>query len=162
MNGTSHTEARKGDKVAFTWVPNPNRYNSVIPKCQYKALLGHVLLASNRVFSDFKFFPELTKEGNIHIHGTFIIKDYVKYYKYFLPKCKQFGFVKVKCKDVDEKWDEYIEKDEDMMTEILADLPVPLTSSNISSFKHLKGRNKCIKTIMRKYPQYNIAAFFNK
>lgn len=164
MNGTMPTVGSVNGEVlhAFTWVPNPNKYNSVIPKCQYKALLGHVLLASDRIFKYFKFFPELTKEGNIHIHGYYTIKDLVKYYKYFLPKCKQFGFVKIKCRDINQKWFDYCAKDSNMMKELFPELPVPLTSDNCKDFHWLKSKRKCIKTIMRKYPSYNIAAFFNK
>jgi len=152
------------DCIAFTWVPDPLRYNSPRPKCQYQALLAHILLTANRVFSTFTFFPELTKQGNIHIHGYYEVKDYVKYFTLFLPKCKQLGFIKVKWKNVNTNWHTYCAKDKKLMKEVLGSkFPVPLTDKNCRDYKHLKRKRPSVKTVLRKIePRYNIEAYFKK
>lgn len=128
---------------AFTWVPDPARYPSYDAKAQYKLLLSWVLLTADKYFSKFGFCPELTENGNIHIHGWFVIKDKIKYYKWFLPRCKRLGYVCVK-KSPNEKWFEYTDKDIDMMKELMRHgrVPIPLTHLNIKEYKDLFNEKK--------------------
>lgn len=151
---------------AFTWVPNPDKYTSHKPTTQYKLLLTWVLLTVHKYFSYFCFTPELTNTGNIHIHGFYIIKDPIKYYKYFIPRCKSLGFVLIK-NNVDDNWYEYCKKDINIMSEILSKLPYPLTNQNIDKYrkifkdKHLKPRR--IRKILKYVPQKtSILDFINK
>lgn len=122
------------DIVYFiTWAPNPARYPTNTPSDQYKVLLDLVLFNTYKVFKTFAFTPELSQQGNIHVHGFYVIKDIVKYYKWFLPKIKTFGIVKitrVKRKYADHVLS-YLSKDIEMMNRILEDkLPIPLTHKN--------------------------------
>lgn len=128
---------------AYTLNPNPKVYKSVDVNKQYSQIFMLLLQKAPKVFKHFSFTPELTQQGNIHIHGWFTIKDKVKYYKWFLPKSKCLGFVVVKNK-VDEKWYEYIEKDMDFMNEIIEDLPVPYTHKDtIPYLKQWNEKRKC-------------------
>lgn len=157
MNGTIDSSV---DMIAFTWIPDPDRYNSFDPARQYQALLVHILLTADRVFDLFYFFPELTKQGNIHIHGFYSIKDYVKYYKLFLPKCKTLGFVKIKYKNITTAWGDYCAKEKELMKSILGDsFPVPLSHKNIKEYKHLKRKRPLVKEVLRE-TRYNIAKYF--
>jgi len=124
----------------FTWSPNPARYPSSTPSDQYKVLLDLVLLKTDKLFHQFAFTPELTEAGNIHIHGFYVIKDKVKYYKWFLPKIKSFGNTRIE-RMRRQYWRnaiDYLVKDCTMMNEIFENkLPVPLTHLNIPLYKQM-------------------------
>lgn len=148
---------------AFTWAPNPKYYKSFDPNDQYYTLLACVLLKKNIIntFQVFLFTPELTESGNIHIHGYFSIKDSVKYFKWFLPLCKSFGYVMVKGK-VDTKWtEEYVLKDMNKMEDILDfECPCPLTDENFEHFRDFKYHFNKLK-FLRKVPK-GILKYINK
>lgn len=127
---------------AFTWTPNPSKYPSSIPRKQYKSLLQYILLSSYKFFKYYCFVPELNMNGNVHIHGWFIIKDKIKFYKHFLPKCKQYGYVLVK-NNINEKWFDYCNKEIDDVIQILGDdLPIPLTHLNNQAYIPEKGNRR--------------------
>lgn len=139
----------------YTWAPNPARYPTTKPYEQYRILLDLVLLNADKVFRTFAFSPEMTCNGNVHIHGWYTIKDAVKYFKWWLPKCKQFGFVKVD-KMRDKSALEYYKKDIDLMNELMDeyDLPIPLTHVNIDTYKtRPRKKFKKLKNIVHT-PQY--------
>lgn len=96
--------------IAFTWTPDPLRYPSPHPRAQWKMLVRYILLASPRFFRSYMFVPEINQAGNIHVHGWYILKDKIAYFKTFLPKCRALGYVKLKYK-VDVKWFQYCEKE---------------------------------------------------
>lgn len=129
------------DIVYFiTWSPDPARYPSSTPSDQYKVLLDLVLLKSDKLFNSFAFTPELTENGNIHIHGFFTIRDKVKYYKWFLPKIKSFGNTKIERmrKAYWRKALDYLMKDCEIMNQIMDNkLPIPLTHINMPLYKNL-------------------------
>jgi len=95
---------------AFTWNPNPLRYKSYDPNDQYLSCLMWAFKNCTKVFNNYIFVPELTSDGNVHIHGIFTLFDKLKYYKKFLPRVKALGFVKIK-ERVDAKWLKYIFKE---------------------------------------------------
>lgn len=133
-------ELDKTNLWAFTWTPDPQRYRSSQPSEQYSMLLQHILLSSHKFFKHFLFVPELNLEGNIHIHGYFQIKDRISFYKTFLPRCKQLGFVKLKRefkqKPIDIGWIDYLCEDTHEMVYILEEnQPYPLTDINSSMYK---------------------------
>lgn len=111
---------------AFTLCPDPKRYPSYDAEAQYHTIIQTLLQKPfmRNTFNTFEFYPELTQEGNIHLHGYFSVKDRIKYFKVFLPLCKKIGFIKLKA-NVDEHWIDYCRKDVDMMEELLYPLPVP-------------------------------------
>jgi len=119
--------------LAFTFAPNPKRYPTMDPSGQYKTLLNCIFLKKciTEIFDKFLFTPELTENGNIHIHGYYHVSDHIKYNRWFLPACKSLGYVCVKTK-VDRKWIiEYVTKDMNKMEDILEiGLPVPLSHVN--------------------------------
>lgn len=134
---------------AFTLAPNPKRFPTTNPTGQYKSLLSSIFLNRDlkQVFTKFLFTPELTEEGNIHIHGYYSVKDAIKYHRWFLPACKSIGFIKIK-NNVDPYWvNEYVTKDMDEMENILKnDVPLPLTEQNFDEYKEYKP-----KYLMRRY-----------
>lgn len=67
--------------------------------------------------TDFVMFPELTVQGKIHYHGIVRITDKYKWFKWTLPKLKSLGFIKIKS-NVDSGWDEYIKKDQVIMSKL--------------------------------------------
>lgn len=129
--------------IAFTWSPNPALFPSSDPSQQYKSLLSHILLCANKFFSHFVFVPEINTSGNIHIHGYYKIKDQIAYYKLFLPRCKQYGWVLLKdnkqtSTNVGLGWVDYLVKDIELTYSVLdEDLPIPLSQYNISRYKKL-------------------------
>lgn len=120
----------------FTWTPDPSRYPTSKPHEQYKIILQLILLQSHKVFSTFAFTPELNDNGNIHIHGWYVIKDKVKYHKYYLPKMKGFGYVKIDNCNSKKALEDYYKKDIELMNEMMYeyDLPIPLTHVNIKAY----------------------------
>lgn len=119
----------------ITWTPDPSRYPTTKPHEQYKIILQLILLQSHKVFSTFALTPELNENGNIHIHGWFVLSDSVKFYKYYLPKMRGFGYVKVdKC--IKREGLTYYKKDIELMNELMYeyDLPIPLTHVNIKAY----------------------------
>lgn len=127
--------------ITFNWIPDPSRYHSGDTTKQYEMLLTHILLSAPKYFSKFCFVPELTKAGNVHMHGWYIIKDKIAYYKMFLPKCKELGHVLNKDnsrnpKTVDRSWFTYCRKEIDITSGIINDeLPIPLTHYNCGDYK---------------------------
>jgi len=140
---------------AFTWSPDPNKYPTVKPRSQYKCLLRHCLLSAYKCFGKFVFVPELTNNGYVHIHGYYTIKDKVKLHKWFLPKCRQYGFVLIKSKQINKEWyDDYITKDIASTNQILGDdLPIPLTHKNHEAYKFLWNKHRNIKRFMTRLPK---------
>jgi len=115
-------EINYSNLIAFTWAPDPNKYAVIKPKDQWRALLTHVLFRSHKYFSKFFFTPELTQDGNVHVHGWYIVRDKIAYFRNFLPRCRQFGFVKLKQRpqyQINQTWARYCEKDRLMMIDLL-------------------------------------------
>lgn len=160
---------------AFTWNPDPAKYPSGKPEDQYRCLLDHCLLAAFKCFSYFCFVPELTKSGNTHIHGWYIIKDNISYHKWFLPQCKRLGFVLVKAqsnkqKVIPEEWQNYLLKEmEDNVIIYGEKMPIPLTHNNYQQFKKLWRQHNGLKfkpvkmiaipTLIHQYKKTNVIDF---
>lgn len=154
---------------AFTLTPNPKLYPSNDPTEQYNVILNSILFRSDltKIFQSFLFTPELSENGNIHIHGYYSILDLVKYHKWFLPACKSIGFVLVK-KKVDEDWtNNYVIKDMNKMEDILGpDCPIPLTYDNYLFYKELYGDRKAkghftrMNLTFTRRKKYNITKYF--
>jgi len=132
---------------AFTLNPDPTRYKSHDPVDQYKALLNCIFAKKymKHTFEEFVFYPELTLNGNVHIHGCYKLKDRVKYNRWFLPACKQWGFVLVKDK-IDDDWLIYVMKESEKgdLECLFEGLPYPLTEDNIDDYK----KDVRVKTVM--------------
>lgn len=123
-----HMDAYK----AFTWNPNPSKYSTHDPVEQYKCLLQNVLFHKNikKCFTKFIFVPELTEQGNVHVHGCYNISQIKPYARWFLPACKRWGYTLVKPR-VDENWVyNYMSKSANELAELFEDLPLPLTEEN--------------------------------
>lgn len=147
---------------AFTWTPDPMKYPSSDPRSQYKCLLNYILLVAFKYFKYFCFVPELNTNGNVHIHGWYIIKDNIAYYKSFIPKCKRLGFVLIK-KKVNEKWFDYVNKEIDLTINVIGeDMPIPLTHCNCGSYKRLWRKKTGIKNTPHKYNVRSIMSYMNK
>lgn len=143
--------------IAFTWTPNPGCYPSSECRAQYKVLLQHILLCSYKFFTKYMFIPEINLNGNVHIHGWFIIKDKISFYKQFIPRCKQLGYVLLKNKNINIEWEKYCEKDLTPTIEILGfDLPIPLTQHNNKMYIEEKHRQLKAKRV----PRYNMSKYF--
>lgn len=122
---------------AFTWNPDPKKYRSTNPHEQYRSLLYCVLFKCKKVFSKFVFVSELTVNGNIHVHGYYAVIDPTKYYKWFVPACKDWGNTVIK-DNINDYWTyQYIPKSVKQMTELFAeydDIPILLTEYNIDEY----------------------------
>lgn len=125
---------------AFTWSPNPNLYRSNDPIAQYRTCLRWLYAANpDSCLKHFVFTPELTQNGNIHLHGYFFIKDPIKFYRRFLPMLKSKGNTYIKDR-VDDNWlYEYMTKSVVLMANLMADedVPIPLYDDNYFDY-HLK------------------------
>lgn len=153
-------EVDLSNTIAFTWAPDPSKYASTQPRKQYKALLSHILLSSFKYFDKFCFIPELTQAGNVHIHGWFILKDKIKYFKHFLPRCREFGFVYCKPMDSISWGKDYMTKDiETSIAVIGEDLPIPLTHLNVKAYADIYISKFQIK---RKPQKTDIVKLFKK
>lgn len=121
--------------VLFTWNPNPAFYPTTSPRDQYKILLDLMIKNCKQLFSSFAFAPELTHDGNVHLHGWYVVKDKVKYFKYFIPKLKSLGFMKLaKMKNKNALSWYYKKTIEEMNAIIGDDLPIPLTHQNVEAY----------------------------
>lgn len=135
MEDTTRDFSKKNSKpeyIAFTWTPDPSRYTSTRPDIQYITCL-HILKLAKRCLSDYVFYPELSLQGNIHIHGIYKIKDNIKYHRNFLPKVRNLGWTLLKPVFNWEDWCAYVMKsneDNDMACIVGHDLPVPLTEDS--------------------------------
>lgn len=100
--------------IAFTWSPKP--VPIIDPFLQYVATLS--LIKNLDRCAEYRIYPELNKQGNIHYHGIIHITDKVKWYKSVLPQFKYNGYVVIKT-DPDDGWLKYIIKDAEVMSAIL-------------------------------------------
>lgn len=125
----SYDDIDKANCIAFTWNPDPARYPSYEPMKQYECALRHGFNHNLiKIFRKFYFTPELTTNGNIHIHGMYIIKDPYKYYNVFLPRLKKLGLVLLKTVFKFDRWKEYLLEDLDIMSNVLdvSRIPFPI------------------------------------
>lgn len=167
MNGTNPADFTEGfytGLVAFTWTPNPAKYHSCSPAAQYKQLIDTVLNSNKlkHTLQDYYFVPELNTNGNIHIHGWYKIKDRIKYYKWFIPACKCWGFTLVKNKNINEKWVEYVNKEFHDTLDILGEgTPMPWCDSVAQEYQEKRR-------VLQDYPRFvfkkpkNILKYFSK
>lgn len=131
----------------FTWSPNPRIFHCRDPRKQYKQLLMNFITKFVKCFSIFALTPELTVNGNIHIHGWFMLSDPIKWFRNWLPKlgARNTGNMKVS------KWNGgdafyYYKKSVEEMNDIInygdvEELPIPLTHHNVDAYEF-----KVIKT----------------
>lgn len=100
----------------------------------------------HQVLDKFCIIPELNGNGNIHYHGWFSIKDKYRYYRFWLPRMKSLGFVKInECKTnflSDSIPYAYHLKDFDEMVSQMSPFPIPLTHS---TYKNIKNTVKYVK-----------------
>lgn len=130
--------------LAFTWSPDPKKFKGIKPRYQWDDILSFVRLLSSCAY--FTLYPELNANGNLHIHARVEIFDKVKWYKKVLPTFKYNGFVLIKSKDINEKWDEYIAKDKEIMESVL-ELKLPIVHSKASPLKDINIKIKKPRTL---------------
>lgn len=145
----------------FTWSPDPARYPTNDPKEQYKILFDLVLRNAKKVFTTFSFTPECNAMGNVHIHGWYVIKDKVKYFKWWLPKCKQFGFVKINVMKTKDALG-YYKKDMNYMQEVCDPHPVPFTHLTSIGPGTATLSKKRVKTIVVSKKYVDVTRYFKK
>lgn len=154
----SFDEIERGSLIAITWSPDPNRYPFTDPRREYKFCLDYILLCSYKFFRKFVFFPEINAAGHVHIHGYFILKDKIKYFREFLPRLRLIGFVLTKTK-VDTGWFEYCCKEVAQTVSVCgSDLPIPLTDLNCAAYRTTWKKARIAKAI----PRLNILKYFIK
>lgn len=144
-------ELDKSNLVAFTWTPNPAKYPSDEPWKQYECCISHIANLIEKCFSYYMFVPEINRSGNVHIHGYFKIKDKIKFYKMFVPRCKTFGYIDLKFefreKPIDSKWVYYCLDEIEETAQIVSEskLPPILTHENIDNYVEVKQNIRLIK-----------------
>lgn len=146
----------------FTWSPDPARYPTNKPSEQYKILLDLVLIHSYKCFKTYAFSPEMNDNGNIHIHGWYVIKDAVKYFKWFLPKCKSFGFVRINKMKNKSALAEYYKKDIEVMQDVCDPYPVPLTHYNNECYRKFSTSKKRLRLVPITRHFCDITKYLNK
>lgn len=105
---------------AFTWCPD-TRYHGASYIDQFKDTYKILRKLRFCIGKNYRIYPELTVNGNIHYHGQFTIENQIYWFKSALPLLKRHGFVRVdkiklKLKD---NWQEYIKKESKSMISIL-------------------------------------------
>lgn len=125
---------KKIHPIAFTWCPN-NKFHTSDPQIGY-AMAVVILKDIRNISKNFKIYPELTHQGNIHFHGKIYIEDPVKWFKKTLPTLKRNGFVKIKT-NLNEGWDEYCGKQWDIFKDVL-DLENPIDYPYLKQIRKLK------------------------
>jgi len=146
--------------MLFTWSPDPNRYPSDKPHEQYRVLLDLIFYKAASCFSTFAFTPELNTNGSIHIHGWYVIRDKYKYFKWFLPKCKGLGWIKINKMTSRNALAVYYRKEIELMNQLMYEyhLPIPLTHKNIAEYATDRPMKKQLKNVVRnkkKFVHYN-------
>lgn len=102
------------DLLAITWCPNPALFFRSAHKPIVQLIeLRTILLKIYKACDICVLYPEMTQQGNVHIHGKLHIKDKYKWYHSTLPSLKRTGYVCIKTK-INKKWDDYITKDLDI------------------------------------------------
>lgn len=132
--------------VAFTLSPDPRKYGTTDPIKQYALLLTRIFGNSKAMcatFRDYYFVPEINDNGNVHIHGYYVIKDLVKYYRWFVPACKRWisipSCLVIKTKRITYDWVEYCHKDFMKNIDLFGKLPYPIQNgSNFVSMNVMK------------------------
>lgn len=114
---------------AFTLSPSPEYIRARTPMAQFQELLPYICRMKQSCAG--VITPELNLNGNIHFHGSILIKDKIKFYKHTLPMLKKVGFCLMRRIDDMSKWTEYIKKDIEVMKGILDLESLPLDLEKI-------------------------------
>lgn len=135
------TDVEIDDPVIFiTWSPRPSTldYRQELNYAKHCWDIFHDVHIHS---SKFAITPELNISGNIHYHGWFVIKDSFRFYKYFVPRLKRLGFVKLtKCHS---KFNgpsypyAYHLKDIGPMQELIYPYIIPYTHNNYKNINNL-------------------------
>lgn len=145
--------------IAFTFNPNPQNYTSHNPSSQWAQALN--CMRCKRlpdIFENYIFVPELTMQGNVHVHGWYIVKDDDLYHNYWLPTLKRHGLVLLKANkpmvprhddeqhdaqhmyahnSVNDGWLDYIYEDVPLMDTIMEKwLPISVSPLNYQQYDH--------------------------
>lgn len=146
--------------ILFTWSPDPKKYPSAEPRKQYKFVICWLLANARKCMSTFSFVPELNLSGNVHIHGWYVVRDKISYYKWFLPRARQLGFVKVNLMQSKEALN-YYRKEINDTVQILGDnLPIPLTHCNWMNYRKIYTKVKLKHKT--EYKLNSVIDYFNK
>lgn len=107
--------------VNYAYVDHVNSYFSLFKYCM----------------EDFKLWPELNSNGNLHWHGYIVIKDKVRWFKKVLPHMKYNCMVRIeKLHGELSKAIEYSKKDEKLMSKVISKkLAVPLDLEFLKTHK---------------------------
>lgn len=140
---TTLWDSKENPWIAITITVDTKRWPSYDPREQYKCMLNMLLLRGlDKVLDYFCFVPELHASGNIHLHGVYVIKDTIKYFRSWLPFVKRFGHVILKHR-VDINWLGYMCKSQDLMKEIMSgeqdNLPVIIDYLHYDEYDGLRN-----------------------
>lgn len=116
----------------FTYSPAGITLN---PTYTYMCQINDYFWAWHKCMERFEVNSEFNKNGNLHYHGYFILKDKYRWYKIILPKMKYHGFIKINKVENDlEKAMVYCRKDRELMSKII-EHDIPFTE--LSHQKHI-------------------------
>jgi len=116
--------------VGITISPCDKWYNSTRPCEQLDQFYNMLLRHADRIFKHYIFTAGLNHNGNIHIHGAYIVSDTKRYYDFWLPRAKRLGIPKYavrfnKCEVLDTAWFDYLIKNADECIGIgIEELPI--------------------------------------
>lgn len=141
-----------GNTYALTISPDPKRWFG-FPNCRQQYI--EVLPVIHKLFKnigDYEIVPELNAKGYIHFHGYLTCRDRIKHAKTKAHILETLGIVYMKQIDDPQKWKEYIQKDKELMSELLkGTTPFPVTNDSWKRWLcNKKDTKKAVKAEGRK------------
>lgn len=80
--------------------------------------------------SEYEYFPEISKDGRIHVHGYITFFDTFEYHVHLAHILNDVCNIKIKDIDDEERWAEYIKKDQGIVEQCLKVRNLPYRYSN--------------------------------
>lgn len=136
-----------GKSYAYTQTFSNRIVSGLDLRKQYEMTMN-IIYKHFKNIGDYVIYPEMHASGNIHWHGTMAIHDRIKYYKTLGTFQGEIGFVTMVEIDDQQGWDDYCNKDINLMREILGEqCPIPINNEISKTYKeYLKYLKKHAST----------------
>lgn len=155
MDPADHQEVYK--TFAITWSPNYKYSNRTRIGDNYCNLLDILWKCLEKFKGDTDMVVELNKQQQLHFHGTMFCykkNQYVTWFKSCVPQLKLKGNLHV-VEDENgqsDKWRKYIEKEQEIMRELLTENPVRFNMKYLADRSKLSGLWDEMLTAPKKVP----------
>lgn len=102
-----------GSKYTFTLNPKEQHFGR---ECRFNFMYKHIFNILQCLHScDYVLYPEISKLGRIHYHGTIVINDVVEFYVYDIPFLMDRFTFEIDTITDDDKWTKYMTKQQAIM-----------------------------------------------